>query len=43
MTAQEYLYKLLAYRHEWVERTVAQRKPALLRVAPRSRIFPWLS
>ncbi len=33
MTAQDYLYKLLAYRHEWAKHTVAQSKPALLRVA----------
>lgn len=33
MTAQDYLYKLLAYRHSWADPTVAQSKPALLRVA----------
>ena len=33
MTAQDYLHKLLAYRHGWTDRTLAQSKPALLRVA----------
>jgi hypothetical protein len=33
MTAQDYLYQLLAYRHGWADRTLAQSKPALLRVA----------
>lgn len=33
MTAQDYLYKLLAYRHGWADHALAQSRPALLRVA----------